>query len=797
MITLNRITFRNFKLFGPEDYSISFENSDLVLMDGPNGYGKTSVFDAIELALTGNIDRLIPLENRQIPQDVVVAHNSAVDVEIQLELGGESEVSILRKLKNPLPKDARKISRFPELWETFEKIDGQWVGINPTELAQRLKNRNFSRDYHLFHYIQQEETARFLKTNNETQRAEALAALFGDTKTAEARLGRLLALQKKIESSRLELFRHIASLKANVDIQSVLSSDTETKTAPHEFLLPWLTQEERPEWDQINIDHLGRNKLNDFLEELARLNTFFSFRKEFLQDRVYIRSSQQIDLLRSYVKFHRVFGELDYYVALNKRGRFLRQSLATLSQGDPANISRLDVTALFFGLNLGSSDGFSKNLNELIAAEKESGGAKFEYDELMKHRDLLASDLRHIARARDCSLCGHGYESHEVLVSHIVRHGHLLKNLLDGQQKQLIVTRDNFRQNHLIVLIGRISDELSNNYYPSEDELAQLVAVQPLVDRFGRLDEWLTAENINTNDIVEERLPFARDVGELEEAAAILSSRIRKNSPVHSDAFAEAAANGEFERIFRLFFRNDASLVGALDEERIGYKSAYLKVQYSRSLDSTVKNLGSSEERLAKLLLKKSQLAEVIAIVRSQINQYRKRLITDIEIPFFIYSAKILQTHQAGRGHGIFIKDPTGGDELKNVRFVSNLESDHDILNTMSSGQISAVVISLTLALNKVYSGKFSPILIDDPVQTMDDINMSSLVELLRNDFSDRQIILSTHEEKVSRYFIYKFLKYNKSVRVVDLMRRQEHFPANRYVYDRAPIAPMVDITPN
>ncbi|WP_259334741.1 hypothetical protein, partial [Pseudomonas sp. DP16D-R1] len=68
---------------------------------------------------------------------------------------------------------------------------------------------------------------------------------------------------------------------------------------------------------------------------------------------------------------------------------------------------------------------------------------------------------------------------------------------------------------------------------------------------------------------------------------------------------------------------------------------------------------------------------------------YRKKLITDIEIPFYIYSGKILQAHQAGLGLGVLIKDPTGGDELKNVRLVSNWKSDHDILNTMSSGHIS------------------------------------------------------------------------------------------------------------
>ncbi|HCJ1251013.1 TPA: AAA family ATPase, partial [Pseudomonas aeruginosa] len=63
MIHLNKITLKNFKIFGGEPYTISFEDSNLVLLDGPNGYGKTSVFDAIELGLTGNITRLISLEN--------------------------------------------------------------------------------------------------------------------------------------------------------------------------------------------------------------------------------------------------------------------------------------------------------------------------------------------------------------------------------------------------------------------------------------------------------------------------------------------------------------------------------------------------------------------------------------------------------------------------------------------------------------------------------------------------------------------------------------------------------------
>ena len=73
----------------------------------------------------------------------------------------------------------------------------------------------------------------------------------------------------------------------------------------------------------------------------------------------------------------------------------------------------------------------------------------------------------------------------------------------------------------------------------------------------------------------------------------------------------------------------------------------------------------------------------------------------------------------------------------------------------------SGLVIALQLALNKVYENKsLGVLLIDDPVQTMDEINIASFVELLRNDFSQKQIVLSTHEEEISKYIRYKFSKY-------------------------------------
>lgn len=121
--------------------------------------------------------------------------------------------------------------------------------------------------------------------------------------------------------------------------------------------------------------------------------------------------------------------------------------------------------------------------------------------------------------------------------------------------------------------------------------------------------------------------------------------------------------------------------------------------------------------------------------------------------------SKVYDKSDYQNGLGVFVSK----DEM---RFVSNGDAKHDILNTFSSGQLSGFVLAFLFAMNKQYikasSDDIGFILIDDPVQTMDDINISSLIEVLRNDFSDKQIILSTHEMDKENYILYKFYKYNK-----------------------------------
>src|SRR5690606_6004927 len=44
---------------------IDFDNSDLSILNGPNGFGKTTIFDAIELCLRGKLERTVQFGNIQ------------------------------------------------------------------------------------------------------------------------------------------------------------------------------------------------------------------------------------------------------------------------------------------------------------------------------------------------------------------------------------------------------------------------------------------------------------------------------------------------------------------------------------------------------------------------------------------------------------------------------------------------------------------------------------------------------------------------------------------------------------
>ena len=96
-IAISRIFLDNYKLF--ENFTLEF-NKGLNIFDGPNGYGKTSLFDAIEFLITGDIKRVTTcevLDGKYKYQKVFFAKDYKKDVIIKAEFIKNSETFVLVK----------------------------------------------------------------------------------------------------------------------------------------------------------------------------------------------------------------------------------------------------------------------------------------------------------------------------------------------------------------------------------------------------------------------------------------------------------------------------------------------------------------------------------------------------------------------------------------------------------------------------------------------------------------------------------------------------------------------------
>lgn len=214
----------------------------------------------------------------------------------------------------------------------------------------------------------------------------------------------------------------------------------------------------------------------------------------------------------------------------------------------------------------------------------------------------------------------------------------------------------------------------------------------------------------------------------------------------------------KFEKVEEIYGEGIKDIKKQMTVETLKKKFQYLeKVVWEKENTEIKKEMKDLIVRKEKMKNIRQQLNELSKIYDKSVDDYKNITLKQLRVPLLIYTGKILQDYQ--NGLGVFVSK----DEM---RFVSNGDAKHDILNTFSSGQLSGFVLAFLFAMNKQYikasSDDIGFILIDDPVQTMDDINISSLIEVLRNDFSDKQIILSTNEMDKENYILYKFYKYNK-----------------------------------
>ena len=94
---ISKILIENFKHVKRAE--LDFSNRDLIVFDGPNGFGKTTIFDAIELVLTGKVSRVTnTTDGRQGYNDLLFSNRSNQDTIIRIEFyNSEDKFTVVKR----------------------------------------------------------------------------------------------------------------------------------------------------------------------------------------------------------------------------------------------------------------------------------------------------------------------------------------------------------------------------------------------------------------------------------------------------------------------------------------------------------------------------------------------------------------------------------------------------------------------------------------------------------------------------------------------------------------------------
>lgn len=174
---INKIRIQNFKVF--EDTTINFNSSDIVVFDGPNGFGKTTIYDAIELVFTGRIRRYQDLkekliDGRQVFSENPFQHSNGIgkDILVTIELTKNGQNYILERFA-----DSNLIEPYIDfsIYKLFTKeeflSENRTLVDDDNLLLTGILGKNYKSNFQFLNYVEQEESLFLLKHDDKKRKS--------------------------------------------------------------------------------------------------------------------------------------------------------------------------------------------------------------------------------------------------------------------------------------------------------------------------------------------------------------------------------------------------------------------------------------------------------------------------------------------------------------------------------------------------------------------------------------------------------------------------------------------------
>ncbi len=752
---ISKLQIQAFKAF--TNIEFDFKKSSLITLEGPNGYGKTSTFDAIELLFTGKISRisdlykLVMVETKRKFKDNLYWNkkNGEVDLKIKVELMNDLDDEKLFFVRMGFVNDLRvEVNNKANNFDVFSlyKLDDFNSEPNDNKLEnnffEQFFGESFCSNYPMLNYLHQGQS-QFIFSKKITDRKKALEELI---KTTEIKKRIDICNKIEIRLTKQEKLQKVEIDEIGAKLENILGKNI--SESEYDVIYKKIsTQRTSPKWDdeEIFLQEADAN-YNKFIKEIDLLIECCK-RKEDIRTRNENSAIEKFivdndSLLLLLVSIGKYISKFDTLQLMNKKLLDIEQILLILDR-DLNTISQEEIAKLSsLGVNL--SDKLKETIIEkdkklVLLSERKVKLLelnKMREDLFEKHKQSFGED------STICALCGVDWKSVEKLIENIRLISDVYVNEIGSSTEDLSkIYLMIFSELTLIKeLYIKEKDVLLKDF--NVDLFSQLNINQNFFETLNSLSARLEKMAISysseyTNDDIE--LKIRKDK---------IISNIRGLKKIEGDVLPVG-----WEEAISVTFQKNKDFYDLLEDD-LNHKKNYVNKKFKEFKDVELQNTNKMLKEKSDLynanLNAKAKIIRLKKILTETERDYSSRIIANIELIFHIYSGRLIQNYQ--RGLGLFIDYAEG----QQIRFCTAESSDHDATLAMSSGQLAALSLAFFLSLNRVYSEN-SLVLIDDPVQSLDEINIASLTDLLRCELKDRQLIISSHEDDISRYMRYRF----------------------------------------
>ncbi|HDQ4484491.1 TPA: AAA family ATPase [Pseudomonas aeruginosa] len=753
---ISKIEVSSFKAF--KHIFLDLGESSLLTLDGPNGYGKTSIFDAIELLLTGQINRIQNLfstlltKNKRDYADNLFwnSRSGEKDLCIKIEFINDSRKLVLARhcpaaiFKKPANNRADKYENF-RLYELpeFESSDFTKINQRDNNFLDEVFGNNFRENFSFLNYLEQGQN-RLLHTRVD-ERKDKLGNLFN-----------ISDIEAEIESCNTlysKLTKHINDPERKAKVESLTEEiatlrDTLQAEAGIVGYKKLSTADVQPGWDKeilfstySAVDHTAYQESVRKIAALLPLKATIKTRVH--NETIDADIDRNEESLRSLAQFGKDLGKLEGLEAIKKVIDELERSASIIKRG--ATVIKLEEARSLPSWADGRLGWFESQIESRNSLrEKSSANANVVAELERLKRQLLEEHNKSYPNDQFCPLCGADWEDHKSMVDAIEERTKQISESL-GQDGKDLVNLIAAMDAELKLIDTHIQDNLKLLRPTFEPNLhAALTRIKLRLPAITQLLKKLQSDNIQLTDSFTE----IDDVvdGRLEKLKEIL----RNKKQIEADALAlpedwRETTNSAFKDLQDFYIATAEDL-----KEKEQYISIKANEAQSSRLQTCITDLKLIEKETLAAQNAQSKIEKLRSTLKKTEQSYTDQTISAIEFIFHIYSGRLIQNYQ--RGLGLFIESREGTQ----LRFLTAEKSEHDAVMSMSSGQVSALSLAFFLSLNKVYA-RVPLILIDDPSQSLDEVNVASLTDLLRCELKHCQLVVSSHEDDISAYMRYRF----------------------------------------